>query len=78
MQTNNEIQVLCENIKLIRTTLGLSKKEMAQKIRISVYSLNKLERGIIPPRLPCDFLIYIHWEFGVTPSQMFMPRLGIK
>lgn len=78
MQTNNEIQVLSENIKLLRSVLGLSKKEMAQKIRISVAGLYKLERGVIPPRLPCDFLIYIHWEFGVTPSQMFMPRLGIK
>ncbi|MBQ7827102.1 MAG: helix-turn-helix transcriptional regulator [Clostridia bacterium] len=64
-------------MKLVRTAMGLSKKEMANRIRISIYSLNKLESGIIPPRLCIDFLVYIHWEFGILPSEMFLPRLGL-
>lgn len=78
MQTNNEIQTLCENMKLLRATLGLSKKEMANRIRISMYSLNKLESGVMPPRLCIDFLIYINWEFGILPSQMVNPNLGME
>ncbi len=78
MQTNNEVKILCENVKLIRTTLGLSKKEMANRIRISMYSLKKLESGVIPPRLCIDFLVYINWEFAILPSQMFKPNLGME
>ena len=77
MQIINEIQTLCENIKLLRTMLGLSKKEMAQRIKISVASLNKLESGILPPRLCYDLIIYINREFGILPSQMFKPNLGM-
>ena len=78
MQKNyNDIQIFCDNIRLLRAVLGLSKKEMARKIHISVASLNKLESGILPPRLCCDLIIYINWEFGILPSQMFKPNLGM-
>lgn len=73
MEKNDEIRILCENIKKLRGICKLSKKEMASTLGISVSSLTKLENGILPPRLDCYFLIQIYRNFGITPSQMFLP-----
>ena len=73
MEKNDEIRILCENIKKLRSICKMSKKEMASTLGISVASLTKLENGILPPRLDCCFLIQIYRNFGITPSQMFLP-----
>ncbi len=71
MKKNNEIRILCENIKSLRSICKMSKKEIASKLGISVASLTKLENGILPPQLNCDFLFQIYRNFGITPAQMF-------
>ncbi len=63
----NSIIIFCENVKVLRRQSGLNKKDFAKKINISVYSLNKIENGIIPERMPCDILADISNEFGVDP-----------
>ena len=44
------------NIIKLRKENNLSKKEMAQILHISSYSLNKIEKGELPPRLNIDIV----------------------
>ena len=71
MSHKYEIQILCENVKTLRMREKLSRKEMASRLGIGVFSLTKLETGILPPRLTCQFLFSIHARFGVSPTDMF-------
>ncbi|MBO5078447.1 MAG: helix-turn-helix transcriptional regulator [Oscillospiraceae bacterium] len=63
------MELLCHNIRNIRSHYKLSQKEMAQRLHIGIGSLRKLENGYVPPRLDIEILFYIHKEFGFTPSQ---------
>ncbi len=51
MSIKIEERAFCENIKQLRRIKGLSKKEMAKKLGISIPSLTKIENGIMPPLL---------------------------
>ena len=73
----DEAKHFCENVKELRKANGLSQKEMAQKLDISVNSLSMLEKGTIPPRLSVAIVIKIHKIFGVKPAQMFVKQLFI-
>lgn len=44
---------------------------MAEKLNISIYTINKLEHGIAPKRLGIQIVLDIYKEFGVKPSDMF-------
>lgn len=68
-----EIEILCKNICYLRRVHGLSKKEMANKLGIGIYSLTKLESGILPPRLTTNVLLRIYDVFGIKPAKMFLP-----
>ncbi len=48
MQNKNELFVMCENIKKIRAAHGLSEKEMADVLGVSVCTLKNLNRAIFP------------------------------
>lgn len=54
-----ETRIFCENLKKLRAKEGLSKKKMAEKLKISLYSLTLLEKGKIPPRLDIQILFTI-------------------
>ncbi|MBQ8287153.1 MAG: helix-turn-helix transcriptional regulator [Clostridia bacterium] len=69
----NEIEIFCNNVRLLRRTFHLSEKEMAKKMGISVGSLTKLESGVLPSRLTHEVLIYIYHNFTITPQRMFSP-----
>ncbi len=71
----NSKSIFCENVKFLRRQSGLNKKNFAKKINISVYSLNKLENGVIPERMPCDILADISNEFGVDVFLLLCCRI---
>lgn len=73
----DETKIFCENIKKLRKENGLSQKEMAQKLDISVKSLSTLEKGTIPSRLSVSIIIKIYKIFGIKPAQMFAEYLFI-
>lgn len=73
----DETKIFCENIKKLRKKNGLSQKEMAQKLDISVKSLSTLEKGAIPSRLSVSIVIKIYKIFGIKPAQMFAEYLFI-
>ena len=64
------------NIVWLRKHYGLSKKEMAHKLHIGLWTLNKIERGELPPRLSCDVVFSAHRNFGIRCSDLFSRRLG--
>lgn len=63
-----EDRVLAKQLVQLRKAHGLSKKEMAKRLEIGVASLNKLERGEIPPRLNVRFVWCVYDRFGVRPQ----------
>ena len=61
---------LAKNIKSLRTENGLTQKQMAKKLNISVYCLRKMEKAELPKTLTHKTLIDICEIFGKTPSEM--------
>lgn len=64
------VDTFLHNIIWLRKQYGLSKKEMAHKLGISVWMLNKIEKGELPPNLKIDVLFVIYKEFGVFMSDV--------
>lgn len=69
--TEREINNMIKNIIQIRKDYGLSKKQMAEIMGISVRSFNKIENGEIPPKMKVDVLFNIQDYFGITPPKLF-------
>ena len=66
---NNEvIKYLSYNISYLRKSNNITKREMAKILSIGIKSLNKIEQGIIPPRLSVEVLFRIRDYFGVPLS----------
>ena len=63
---NNEIQILLKEISDLRKNHNLSKKEMSKKLGISIYMINEIERGVLPPQLTVDVLFRIHEHFDTS------------
>jgi transcriptional regulator with XRE-family HTH domain len=74
LDIQKEIEIFCQNLKLLRESKHLSKKEMSKKLKISMTALTSIENGILPPKLSTSLLINIYQEFGVHPKDMFTPN----
>ena len=66
-----DLENFSNNIKQLRKTHGLSKKEMASIMGIGVGSLTKLEQGILPPKATVQILLNLHEHFGSSISELF-------
>ncbi len=69
----DELKVLCKNIYYLRKKNGLTQREMAGRLNISLYSLRMIERGIIPKNLSCEILYYLQLHFFLDIADLFMP-----
>ncbi len=69
----DELKVLCTNICYLRKKNGLTQREMAERLNISLYSLRMIERGIIPKNLSCEILYYLQLHFFLDIADLFMP-----
>ena len=58
------------NFLLLRRENGLTQKQMAEKLKISVYAVQKIERGAVPKRLGAYVLVNIYHTFGVRSEKM--------
>ena len=63
------------NIGWLRAYYEIPKKRMAQLLGISVRSLNLLESGSIPPRIPVDVVFLLHDQFRYPQGELFLKRL---
>lgn len=71
----DEIKNLANNIVRIRKEYGLSKKEMAKILGISIESLRKIEKGEIPLKMSVEVIFEIYDYFGITPKELFESRI---
>ena len=75
MSVENNLLLLCENIKLLRAKNNLSKKEMAQKLGISIKSITKIESGVLPRSVNAITLYKIHKVFNIPIETLLGTRL---
>ena len=68
--SKSELTNFCMNVKKLRAEHQLSKTEMAKILGISVGSLNKLERGVMP-RISCEVILQIMDYFHLTAEGVF-------
>ena len=73
--TDDEIEILLHNIKALRLRSGYSKRKMAQYLGISLYTLNKIEKGECPPRLDIYILFAVYWHFSILPSKLLERKI---
>lgn len=67
-----DAEIFMFNVKWLREKHGLSKKEMAKILGISVGTLNKIEKSELPPRLSVDIVFNIYQHFGIHPKNQFV------
>lgn len=72
---SNSLSILFRNITALRKHYGYSKKQMAHLLGIGIGTLNKIETGIIPPRLGVEVVFAICREFHIRPSVLFSEDL---
>lgn len=74
-RTDAEIENFLCNIIWLKNNYRLSKRKMAKMLGIGIKSLDKLEKGEIPPRIGVEVVFNIHKNFGVVPKGLFGQRL---
>ena len=72
---NDEIVIFCYNVSLLRRYFHLTQKEMAKILEISVYSLRKIERGVITEKITLDVVYLLYKRFGLPYSKQFSREL---
>ena len=75
MQRCKDIENFLYNIAWLRKNHGISKKNMAKILKISISTLNKIEEGILPPKLSANVVWRIYLKFGIRPDEQFRKRL---
>ena len=76
MKKIDDRSVFCYHIRRIRKENNMTQREMAHKLGISISTLTKIEKGIIPPRLSCSILFRVQREFGIHPKDLFAPPVS--
>ena len=65
---NRDFEILFLNITFLRKHHRISKKQMAKLLGIGLWSLNKIEKGKLPPRLGINIVFAIQKHFGIHPT----------
>lgn len=69
-------KIFCHNVSWLQAHHGLSNKKMAETLKISTATLNKIKNGEFPPRLGVEIFFYIGREFKIKPYDQLTVRLG--
>lgn len=70
-EIESELIKFTKNVAKLRKKHNLSKTRMCNILKISIYSLNKIEKGIIPKKLSLEIVFRIKKHFGITPKDQF-------
>ena len=65
------IKQFLDNIVYLRKKSGLSKKEMTKILGISIGTLNKTEKGDIPPLLKAEIVFNVSDYFNISTEDLF-------
>ena len=68
---HNSFAIFFHNIVQLRKNRGLSKKQMSNLLGIGLWSLNKLEKGEIPPKMDVNIIFKISKHFHISPAELF-------
>ena len=71
MKKFSDVKLFCNNVKVLRLIFKLTKREMAEKLGISLGALTTIENGKLPRKLDVSIVIRLHESFGLTPSEIF-------
>lgn len=69
----DRLEILCDNVRILRKKHGYSKKRMAEICGVSIKTINKMEQGIFPPRLMIDAVGKLAFHFGIEMEALFCP-----
>ncbi len=69
--TDFEMNNLLHNIKHLRISNNISKKQMAKMLGIGLKTLNKIENGEMPPKLGASVLCNISKHFNISTYKLF-------
>lgn len=69
----NDELVFCENIRLLRKVMRLNQKEFSKIMGVSVATLSKIERNMIPERMGVEVVFNISHSLGIEPKVIFKP-----
>ena len=72
---SDELPIFCCNIRYLRKKNGWTQKQMAEKLKISVGYVRKLERGQIPERMGIITVWDAHIVFGIPMDALLEKRL---
>ncbi len=70
-QKDIELKNFLSNIKWLRSHYGLTKYEMAKILRLSVKSIERIERGEMPSKLSLNVVFRIQSFFNITAKEQF-------
>lgn len=70
----HELSVFCQNLTQLRSSIPVSRAEMAGLLEISEVQLASIEDGTVPPEITADILYRIYTLFGIRPNLIFSPN----
>ena len=68
-----ELQTMCENFKNLRLQRNLSIRELSRQAKVSVYMLNSLEQGTVPPRFGVNAFLRLCTIYQIPPAKIYRP-----
>lgn len=71
-----EMNHLANNLTYLRKENGISKQELADIMGVGLWTVTKLERGELPPRMKVEALFRIQHRFGVSVHRLLGERLS--
>ena len=77
MAAEKELKHFCKNVLYLRKEYGYTQKEMANILGISVSSLRKVEKGMIPRCITAETLYNLCYYFQISDDLIVNESLNI-
>lgn len=75
MNNDQQLKVLCANIKTLRITFHITQAQFTQVMKISPKTLSRLESGEVPARFGTKSLLRLAQFLHVEIKDLFLPDL---
>lgn len=75
MNNDQQLKILCANIKALRPTFNITQTQLTQIMKISPKTLSRLEAGEIPSRMGAKTLLRLAQFLHVEIKDLFQPDL---
>ena len=75
-RNDDVMEFLSHNVLYLRKKNNITKRGMAKIMGIGIKTLNKIEKGLLPPRLSVEVLFRIRDYFGIPLSVQVSVKIG--